>query len=285
MGEALLELQGTDRVFGPVQDTAARILRELDRSHGWSGHGGLSLSATAAGFAARLERLLEQVPEGFERSFLAPHPLGRLPDLAPRLRFRFRRLGLRLLGDLQPLPLPTLGQLMPETEARNLLDRVRGEDRPRLPLLADPPGESRQLWRLEPPRLPEEVALARWCLERFWKETRSPRRLVLTWWDVDGERHRWAASPEELAAPPLALARTVEIAFRVGAVRRILVHRLELRVAWGLGRLRSLFENASVRKLDALEPVLSRLRRRYPERPILPGWVMAAEHPMGYQAG
>ena len=44
-----------------------------------------------------------------------------------------------------------------------------------MPLLADPPGESRHPWRLEPPRLPEQVFLAPWCLERLWSEGRSPR--------------------------------------------------------------------------------------------------------------
>jgi len=139
-------------------------------------------------------------------------------------------------------------------------------------MLADPLERSRHPWRLEPPRLAEEVALACWCLDRFWNEGRSPRQLLLRWWDVDGEAHRWQAPADALAQPPLALAPLVEAAFRLGARRRILVHRLELELAWGLGRSRPLFESPSVRKLDRLEPALARLRRRYPEQPVLPGW-------------
>jgi len=284
MGEALLELQGTDRLFGPPRDAAWKLQKELQERIGWSSHGGLSLSATAARLASRLEQRLEQVPEGFELSFLAPQPLVRLPDLNPRIRWRFQRLGLRQLGDLQPLPLPTLAQLMPEPEARKTLARARGEDRPRLPLLADPPGESRHPWRLEPPRLPEEVMLAPWCLERLWSEGRSPRSLHLRWWDVDGVTHHWEADLEDLNRPCLELAPIIERAFRRLSLRRILVHRLELHLAWGLGRARSLFESPSTARLGALEPALARLRKRYPEAPVLPGWARAAETIQIYQA-
>ena len=283
MGEALLELRGTHHLFGPPPDAALKIQRELAARAGWASHAGLSQSATAARLAAHLERRLELVRDGFEPTFLAPHALGRLPDLGPRLRWRFHRLGLRCFGDLQPVPLPTLAQLMPEPDARRVLAQARGEDRPRLPLLADPPGESRHPWRLEPPRLPEEVFLAAWCLERLWSEGRSPRTLALRWWDVDGELHRWSAGADELALPPLALAQVAERAFRRLSARRILVHRLELHLAWGLGRCRSLFEPPLAAKLGALEPALARLRRRYPRNPVLPGWARAAETLAGFR--
>ena len=273
LGEALVELQGTQRLFGPLMDTAARIRRELAARHGWDSHGGLSLSATAAQFAARAEHQLERVTEGAEAAFLGPHPLRRLPDLAPRLRERFHRLGLRSFGDLQPVPLPVLAELTNPKTAPELRARVRGEDRPRLPLLTERPGHARHGWRLQPPRLPEEVGLAARCLDWLWSDPRSPRTLTLRWWDVDGESHTWRAAPEDLTAPPLALARRIQDAFLGGATRRLLVREVELRLAWGLGRERSLFEDPLQARLDRLEPVLARLRRRFPERAILPGWV------------
>ncbi|BDU77313.1 hypothetical protein METESE_22710 [Mesoterricola sediminis] len=276
MGEALVELRGTGRLHGGPLDAAARMQRDLREAHGWLSHGGLSLSATAARIATRAPEApglhLAQVPEGSEQVFLAPHPLIRLPDITPRVRYRFRRLGLMRLGDLQPVPLPTLAQIMPEADARVALARARGEDRPRLPMLADPLGESRHPWRLEPPCLPEEVPLAIWCLDRFWNDGRTPRQLTLRWWDVDGEAHAWKAPEAALAEPAMALARLVEAAFRRGATRRILVHRLELHAAWGLGRPRSLFEEPLARKLGALETTLAKLRRRFPGQPVLPGW-------------
>src|SRR5664279_1423679 len=198
LGEALVELQGTQRLFGPLADTAARMHRDLAAQHGWDSHGGLSLSATAAQLAARVEHHLELVADGSESAFLAPQPLRRLPDLAPRLRDRFHRLGLRFFGDLQPVPLTVLAELTNAKAAPDLRARVRGEDRPRLPLLTERPGHARHGWRLQPPCLPEEVALAARCLDWLWSDPRHPRHLVLRWWDVDGEPHTWRAPPEDL---------------------------------------------------------------------------------------
>ncbi len=271
MGEALLELAGTDRLHGPPKDAAWRLRQALAQRHGWDGRAGLSRSATAATFAARQTRDLDEVTEGAEAAFLAPHPTTHL-ELPPRLRFRFRRLGLHLLGDLQPLPLTVLGQLMPVDEAPKLLAQVRGEDHPRLPLLTEPEDRSTFRWRLEPPRLPEEIPLARWLLDRLWSERRSPRRLALAWWDVDGQPHRWKASETDLLEPPLALAPLVRAAFLALATRRLLVHRLELRVHWGLGQAVSLFQEGGSARLGRLEPALARLRKRFPDAPVRPAW-------------
>ena len=254
------------------------LQQELDERMGWQSHGGLSLSATAAQMAARLEHRIQQVAEGAEASFLAPQPLARLPDLAPRIRSRFHRLGLRTFHDLQPMPLPMLCELMPEHMAPKLLAQVRGEDRLRLPLLTEPVGSTRTPWRLDPPRLPEEVGLASWSLHRLWSDARSPRKLALRWWDVDGEPHHWKAEPEHLLQPPLELARTVEQAFRQGATRRLLVRQVELRIHWGLGRARALFQDPRSQKVENLEPALARLRKRFPQHPVRAGWDLAAEH-------
>lgn len=273
LGEALLDLRGTARLHGSPLDAAEGIRKEMARSFGWIGHGGLSESATAAQFAAREERRLLPVGDGAESTFLAPYPLTRLPGLSPQLQARLRRLGLALLGDLQPVPLPTLAQLTPEDEARSLLAKARGEDRPRLPLLGDPPAESRLGWRLEPPRLPEAIALAEWALRQFWKDPRSPRALTLRWWDVDGRAHRWKAGEDLLLWPPLRLAPAVERSFRTLAERRLLVHRLELQLAWGLGRAQALFQEPLAPKYEALEGAVAHLRKRFPGNPVLPGWM------------
>ena len=272
LGEALVELQGTQRLFGPPMDTAARMGRELAERHGWASHGGLSLSATAARIAAHAEHHLERVGEGAEAAYLAPHALRRLPELAPRLQERFQRLGLRCFGDLQPVPLAVLAELTHPKLAPDLRARVRGEDRPRLPLLTERPGHAHQAWRLQPPRLPEEVALAARCLDWLWSDPRHPRHLLLRWWDVDGEPHTWRAAPEELSTPPMLLARRLQQAFLAGATRRLLVREVELRLAWGLGRARTLFQEPLQERLDRLEPVLARLRRRFPDQTVLPGW-------------
>lgn len=275
MGEALVELQGTQRLYGPPPDAARRMQRELRSAYGWESRGGLSASATAASFASRMGESFLEVESGSELAFLAPQGIPRLPDLAPRVMWRFRRLGLRRLGDLQAIPLPTLAQLVHPDEAPRLHARVRGEDRPRLPLLTEPQGRSVHRWRVEPASLPEEVPVARWVLQVLWEEPRSVRGLFLQWWDVDGQPHRWTAPPEDLVLPPLGLAPAVERAFRSLATRRMLVRRLEARMRWGLGRPVGLFQGESEARLDRLEGAVARLRRRFPEAQVRPGWLGA----------
>jgi hypothetical protein len=69
----------------------------------------------------------------------------------------------------------------------------------------------------------------------------------------------------------------VEAQFRQLAQRRILVHRLELHLAWGLGRARGLFPSPAAARLDALEPALAKLRGRFPHQPVLPGWALSQD--------
>ena len=275
MGEALLELRGTQNLFGNPKDAASLILRELSGSMGWLGHGGLSGSGTAARLAARMEHGLEFVQNGFEASFLAPHPLKVLQNLEAGLLFRLNRLGLYQVRDLQPVPVDMLSHFMQPEKAKSLIQCARGEDRPRLPMLADKPNESRHGWRITPPALPESVPLASWLLDKLWKDQRSPRHIKLNWWDVDGQAHLWTVDEFDLSQPPLVLSRIAETAFRRKSTRRILVHRLETLIAWGLGRQKSLFNNGGA-KLEAIEPALAKLRKRYPEHPVLPGWVQTA---------
>ncbi|MBS1767181.1 MAG: hypothetical protein JST05_07265 [Acidobacteria bacterium] len=283
LGEALIELHGTSRLHGAPPDAARRIQRELRASHGWMSQGGLSTSATAAGFASRMAEPFVEIKEGAERAFLAPMPIHRLSGLPRRWAWRFRRLGLHELGDLQPIPCATLAGLVQPDEAPKLLAKVRGEDRLRLPMLTEPPGRSRHRWRLEPPRLPEAVPLARWFLEVLWADPRSLRALTLQWWDVDGLSHRWAAPMEMLVRPPLAMAPAVARAFCALATRRMLVHRLELHLRWGLGQPVGLFQCGSDEKLGRLEGAMARLRQRFPDAEVRPGW-LAAEAGSPYRA-
>jgi hypothetical protein len=213
--------------------------------------------------------------DGHEASYLAPYPLKLLPSIEGKTQIWLHRLGLVQIGDLQPVPVATLSKFMPQDKAKTVLQCARGEDRPRLPMLADRPGESRHTWRIEPPAVPKEVPLASWLLDKLWRDVRNPQSIRLQWWDADGAAHRWKADGNDLTEPPMVIARTAEAIFRQESERRIIVHRLEAVIGWGLGRQRGLFGECN-RKLEAIEPALARLRARFPAHPVLPGWAMAA---------
>jgi DNA polymerase IV len=101
-GHAFLDLTGTGRLFGPAVDVAARVQREvrerlrLPLSVGVAANKLVSQAATTV---VKPEPLLE-VPGGDEASFLAPHPLGVLPDLHPRMRRRLDDYQLDLIGEV-----------------------------------------------------------------------------------------------------------------------------------------------------------------------------------------
>ena len=275
MGEALIEVKGLGYILGDQKDAAYKIMRELSISTGWRNFGGLSDSATAAHLASRVESGLECISGGHEASFLAPYSIKALPEVESNALIKLNRLGLHQVRDLQPVPIPTLIRFMPPDKAKRLSQSANGRDKAALPMLADKPNESRHSWRVEPPSLPEDISLASWLLDKLWAEKRSPRSLKLAWWDIDGKNHRLAAGIEGLSDPPMVIAKTIETAFRDKCERRILIHRFEAHIAWGLGRARGLFSDEH-KKLDALEPALAKLRQRFPDAPVLPGWAVAA---------
>jgi len=145
IGEALVELGA----LGSPKDAANTILKELLGSMGWMGHGGISSSGTASLVAARQEHGIEAVLEGQEANYLAPHPLSVLPNLEKGILYRLNKLGLFEIRDIQPVPLDMLSQFLPLEKARGILQCARGEDRPKLPMLADKP-HGHQVWRLRP---------------------------------------------------------------------------------------------------------------------------------------
>jgi hypothetical protein len=271
MGEAMVELGGTQHLFGAPADAANTILKELSGSMGWTAHSGLSTSGTASWLAAREQHGVNVVKEGYEASFLAPYSLAAMPSLEKGVLFRLNRLGLYEIRDLQPVPVDMLAHFMQRDAAKKLLQSAKGEDRPKLPMLADKPNESRHAWRLEPAAMPEAVPLAQWILDKLWNEKRTPRMLVLSWWDADGLRHRWKADDFCLSETPLSIAKQAEAAFCSLAVRRVAVHRFDALIGWGTGRPKSLFYEGN-KKLEALEPVLAKLRARFPDHLVAPGW-------------
>ena len=141
-GHAFLDLTGTDRLFGPPQDVAARIRREaaerlrLPLSVGVAANKLVSQAAIrvdrrtggpADGWiAGPLEELL-YVPAGNERKFLAPQPLDVLPELDPAMRARLDEYQLELIGEVASISETALCAVFGR-QGRMLRSRAQGID-------------------------------------------------------------------------------------------------------------------------------------------------------------
>jgi DNA polymerase IV len=140
-GHAFLDLTGTDRLFGPPQDVAARIRREaaerlrLPLSVGVAANKLVSQAAIKAG---RLEsgagalwaggkQSLPYVPAGDERGFLAPQPLDVLPELDPAMRARLDEYQLELIGEVASISESALCAVFGR-QGRMLRSRAQGID-------------------------------------------------------------------------------------------------------------------------------------------------------------
>lgn len=141
-GHAFLDLTGTDRLFGPPQDVAARIRREaaerlrLPLSVGVAANKLVSQAAIRAdrrgagpadGWTeGSLEELL-YVPPGSERKFLAPQPLDVLPELESSMRARLDEYQLELIGEVASISESALCAVFGR-QGRMLRSRAQGID-------------------------------------------------------------------------------------------------------------------------------------------------------------
>ena len=108
-GHAFLDLTGTARLFGPPQDVAHRLRREVRARLRFPISIGIAGNKLVSQAAIRAERRtagpesgesLPYVPAGDERGFLAPHPLEVLPELDSNLRLRLEEYQLELIGEV-----------------------------------------------------------------------------------------------------------------------------------------------------------------------------------------
>ncbi len=109
-GQAFLDLTGTGRLFGDAKDTAARIRAEIDRRLRLPSTAGVATNKLVSRVAARVIRpdgLCDIFP-GAESSFLAPLPVGLLPEAEATTPGRLEDLGIDRVRDLLVLTPPQL---------------------------------------------------------------------------------------------------------------------------------------------------------------------------------
>jgi DNA polymerase IV len=141
-GHAFLDLTGTGRLFGPPQDVAARIRREVSKQLQLVVSVGVATNKLVSQAAIRVDRLsagqlcsgsLLYVPSGNERGFLAPQSIEVMPELSPRIRIQLQEYQLDLIGEVAAIPESALCAVF-GGQGRILRARARGIDpRPVLP--------------------------------------------------------------------------------------------------------------------------------------------------------
>jgi len=100
--EGLVELTGTERLFGPPLKTADAIIRCIEAEVGLPSSAGLSTSRVTAKIAATLAKPhgLIYVPSGSEEDFLAPLAVELIPGVGPKTHKALNQRRIKTIGDL-----------------------------------------------------------------------------------------------------------------------------------------------------------------------------------------
>jgi DNA polymerase-4 len=104
--EGVVDLTGTERLFGPPLKTADRIIKEIKTKLGLPSSGGVSTSRVVAKIAATLAKPqgLIYVAHGGETEFLAPLDVKTIPGVGPKTHTDLLRRGIKTIGDLLNRP-------------------------------------------------------------------------------------------------------------------------------------------------------------------------------------
>ena len=104
--EGVVDLTGTERLFGPPLKTAGEIIRRIERDLDLPSSGGVSTSRVIAKIAATLAKPhgLICVPAGAEKDFLAPLGVEMIPGVGPKTHQSLLQRGVKTIGDLLQKP-------------------------------------------------------------------------------------------------------------------------------------------------------------------------------------
>ena len=104
--EGLVNLTGTDRLFGAPLKTADTIIRRIESDVGLPASGGLSTSSVTAKIAATLAKPhgLVYVPAGSEIDFLSPLAVEMIPGVGPKTHRMLNQRGIKTIADLLQRP-------------------------------------------------------------------------------------------------------------------------------------------------------------------------------------
>lgn len=100
--EGIVDLTGTEKLFGPPLQTAGLIIKTVKEELGLPSSGGVSTNRTIAKMAATLAKPegMIFVPQGGEFEFVAPLDVSDIPGIGPKTNAQFLQRGIKTVGDL-----------------------------------------------------------------------------------------------------------------------------------------------------------------------------------------
>jgi len=130
LDEAFLDVTGSRALFGDGPQIASAIKREISERESLTASVGVAASKFMAKLASDLDKPdgLVVVPTGREREFLAPLEIHRLWGAGIKAQERFRRLGVRTIGEVADLGVDRLVSAFGESMGRRFYELALGRD-------------------------------------------------------------------------------------------------------------------------------------------------------------
>ncbi len=128
--EALMDMTGTERLWGEPENAAMRIKEKIREATGLTISIGVSINSYVAKIASGLRKPdgLCIVREGGEKDFMARLPLEKLWGAGEKTRTLLNGLGIHSVAELQGLPLSLLEVKLGRAAARFLSEAALGRD-------------------------------------------------------------------------------------------------------------------------------------------------------------
>lgn len=275
-GHLFVDATGMSKIFGPPQDMAHRIRKEMHKSLRLDPIWSVASSKLVAKVATRLVKPAGEciVEPGGESSFLKPLPISILPDVASGDLLRLGELNLSLIGDLCRLSLSQL-ELLLGVRADALYEKARGMDRS--PVLAPARGrpvvESDHYFEDDTNDVSFVKAFLYRCVERAGFELRRRRfaakRICVTVDYSDGIRVSKNAATRRAVSGDGEIFALAEGALEKSWTRRVRLRRIRLvceRLVPANAQL-ALFENEPQKIRSGvgtgIDSALDSIRRRF----------------------
>jgi DNA polymerase-4 len=129
LDEAFIDMTGTERLFGPPEETAERMRRDVKKELQLTASIGVASNKMIAKIASDMNKPdgLTVCPPGDEARFLAPLSIRKIFGVGPKAGDTLEKYGYHRIGDLRDADVGTLQQII-GSQARRLIALANGLD-------------------------------------------------------------------------------------------------------------------------------------------------------------